>query len=137
MRGGETALKWTPFSQKGSLASVFDFGKRAAAPFGSQFSAENKICACGGVVVIQRCLLVIYGLLACDNGAYIERDDALRIINDWESGHVPDAVTHSLFNEVNDFERHFIYIIGSDYRFKLPSHTKQAPNLFVQRLTCR
>ena len=63
------------------------------------------------------CLLVIYGLLACDNGAYIERDDALRIINDWESGHVPDAVTHSLFNEVNDFERCFIYIIGSDYRF--------------------
>ena len=44
--------------------------------------------------------LVIYGLLACENGAYIEKDDALRIITDWESGHVPDAITHSLFNEV-------------------------------------
>jgi len=41
----------------------------------------------------------IYGLLACENGAYIEKDDALRIITDWESGHVPDAITHSLFNE--------------------------------------
>ena len=39
-------------------------------------------------------------MLACDNGAYIEKDDALRIITDWESGHVPDAITHSLFNEV-------------------------------------
>ena len=24
----------------------------------------------------------------------------MRIISEWESGHVPDAVTHSLFNEV-------------------------------------
>ena len=44
--------------------------------------------------------LVIYGLLACENGAYIEKDDAFRIITDWESGHVPDAISHSLFNEV-------------------------------------
>lgn len=44
--------------------------------------------------------LVIYGLLACDNGAYIERNDAIRIISEWESGHVPDAVAHNLFNEV-------------------------------------
>ena len=46
-------------------------------------------------------LLVIYGLLACENGAFIDKSDAMRIISDWESGHVPDEVTHSLFNEVS------------------------------------
>ena len=55
--------------------------------------------------------LVIYGLLACENGAYIEKDDALRIITDWESGHVPDAITHSLFNEVRI---HLEYLIGME-----------------------
>ena len=53
--------------------------------------------------------LVIYGLLACENGAYIEKDDAFRIITDWESGHVPDAISLLVppFSNSSSLAQHF------------------------------
>ena len=44
---------------------------------------------------------VIFGLLASDNGTLIDRGDAIRRITEWESGYLPDAVTHTLFAEVD------------------------------------
>ena len=65
-------------------------------------------------------LLVIYGLLACENGAFIDKSDAMRIISDWESGHVPDEVTHSLFNEVS-----------YNLKYYQPKYVKKLKRLFI------
>jgi ubiquitin carboxyl-terminal hydrolase 6/32 len=40
---------------------------------------------------------VIYGLLATESGAYIDKADMIRHVKEWESGYIPEAVA-ALFN---------------------------------------
>ena len=37
-------------------------------------------------------VLVIYGLLAVESGAYIDRADMSRLCLDWESGYLPNSL---------------------------------------------
>ncbi len=44
---------------------------------------------------------VIYGLLATESGAYIDKADMIRQVREWEAGFVPEAVA-ALFNNGSD-----------------------------------
>ena len=82
-------------------------GSSTGGAYASSSSSSKGLCFKEGLAVLvlltrgthEEKIKFIYGLLACDSGLHVERDDVIRIVSEWESGHVPEAITHGLFNE--------------------------------------